>query len=136
MYDESYITKSWEPNSRTKELLSLFLAALLHIPVAIIFPWAGLAVLLSIVSYYLQHSKSHKNVEWARVVLPWHYDHHMGPNQDMNFGVRSDIFDKLFGTRSKYYGTRQERIDYHRRIGKYARYIFRKKREQEDIYQR
>ena len=126
MYDESYITKSWEPNSRTKELASLFLAAILHIPIAIIFPWAGLAILLSIVSYYFQHAKSHKNVEWARVVLPWHYDHHMGPNQDMNFGVRSDIFDKIFRTRLKYYGTRGERIDYHRRIGKYARHILRK----------
>ena len=126
MHDESYFSNTLKLNSKTKELVALLFALVIHVPVAIVFPWAGLAICLSIISYFFQHSKSHKNVEWARVVLPWHYDHHMGPDQNKNFGVRTDFFDRLFKTRKKYYGTRVERIDYHRRIGKYAQYTIKK----------
>ncbi len=127
MHDESYISNKWKLNSKTKELIALVLAFTVHIPIMIALPWVGLAVFLSIVSYFFQHAKSHKNVEWGRVALSWHYDHHMGPDQNKNFGVRTDFFDKLFGTRRIYYGTRTERIDYHRRLGKYAQHVVRKR---------
>ena len=127
MHDEGYLAKGFYPNSKTKEIIALVVAFFIHIPIAVIFPWAGLAVFVSMLSYYRVHSKSHKNVEWARFVLPWHYDHHMGPNQNKNFGVRTDFFDRVFKTRKKYYGTRAEKIDYHRRLGRYAQYINRKR---------
>jgi len=33
--------------------------------------------------------------------MPWHYDHHMGKNQDSNWGVTVEWVDKLFNTREK-----------------------------------
>ena len=74
------------------------------------------------------HKKSHLDPEWAKKNVPWHYDHHMGPDQNKNFGVRTDFFDRLFGTRREYYGTRSERIDYARRLCKYAQHVARKNR--------
>ena len=34
--------------------------------------------------------------------VPWHYDHHMGKNQDANWGVTTDWVDKLAGTKSSH----------------------------------
>lgn len=42
------------------------------------------------------------DLEWAKKHVPWHYDHHMGKNQDANWGVTTDWVDKLLGTRIKY----------------------------------
>ena len=127
MHDDKYVYKKWEINSRTKELIGLMLLVFLHTPIAIVFPWAFATIVISAISYYRVHLKSHVNVEWARIALSWHYDHHMGPNQNKNFGVRSDFFDKVFNTRSKYYGTRPEKIDYHRRVARYSKQILRKR---------
>ncbi len=43
--------------------------------------------------------------EWGKEHLPWHYDHHMGPNQDSNWCVTKPWFDDLLGTRERYLGT-------------------------------
>ena len=51
------------------------------------------------------HRKSHIDVEWAKKNMPWHYDHHLGLDQDSNFGIRSDIMDRLLYTRKPYIGT-------------------------------
>jgi len=40
-------------------------------------------------------------VEWGKKKMPWHYDHHMGKNQDSNWGVTVEWPDKLFNTREK-----------------------------------
>ena len=34
--------------------------------------------------------------------MPWHYDHHLGKNQDANWGVTTDWVDRVFGTRIEY----------------------------------
>jgi sterol desaturase/sphingolipid hydroxylase (fatty acid hydroxylase superfamily) len=34
--------------------------------------------------------------------VPWHYDHHMGKNQEANWGITTDWVDKLLRTRIKY----------------------------------
>ena len=34
--------------------------------------------------------------------MPWHYDHHMGKNQHMNWGVRLPIIDLIMKTRVKF----------------------------------
>lgn len=49
--------------------------------------------------YYYCHSYSHKNVAWAKRWLPWHYDHHMGKNQDANWGVTLPLWDWILKTR-------------------------------------
>mgnify|MGYP003663928552 FL=1 len=52
--------------------------------------------------YFYMHRKAHTNVEWCKKNIPWHYDHHMGKNQDVNYGVTVEWPDKLFGTRVIY----------------------------------
>ena len=40
--------------------------------------------------------------DYCSLLLPWHYDHHMGKNQNANWGVTTDWVDRLAGTRIKY----------------------------------
>jgi sterol desaturase/sphingolipid hydroxylase (fatty acid hydroxylase superfamily) len=77
-------------------------------------------VWLSAYGYYLVHKKSHLDPEWARKHLPWHYDHHMGPNQDANWCVTLPLFDHLMGTREHYVGTEREARDRQRQTARAA----------------
>ncbi len=52
---------------------------------------------------------------WARARLPWHYDHHMGPDQDATWCVTRPWFDVVMGTRNPYVGTPRETRDEARR---------------------
>ena len=67
------------------------------------------------VNYYRKHKRAHLDPAWAREHLPWHYDHHMGPNQHANWCVTRPWFDQLMGTREPYVGTERERRDLERR---------------------
>ena len=87
----------------------------IHIPLALMFPWAFLCLAGCTVHYFIAHLKSHREPEWARKSLPWHYAHHMAPNQDSNWGVRFDWADRLLGTREYYVGTEKEKKDILRR---------------------
>ncbi len=89
MYDEAYENLL----SSKFEVISLFIAAVLHLPVLFFFPWAYLTLVFSLASYYLLHRKSHTDVEWGKKWLPWHYEHHMGKDQHKNWGVRLPIID-------------------------------------------
>lgn len=50
--------------------------------------------------------------------MPWHYDHHMGPNQHKNWCVTKPWFDVIMGTRERYAGTPREAADRLRRSQK------------------
>ena len=89
-------------NGANKELVSLALIACLHVPLVFYLPWFFGMTMFSLCSYYYHHRKSHKNPMWARIKIPWHWDHHMGKNQNLNFGIRSNFFDKLLGTHEDY----------------------------------
>ena len=39
----------------------------------------------------------------------------MGPNPDLNWGVTTDLFDRIFGTREIYLGTAREQKETKRR---------------------
>ena len=119
MHDDVYAAWTSLRGQSGKELLYLTFIVILHAPVAIWFPWAYGVLAWSAVMYYYVHRKSHVNVEWARHVLPWHYDHHMGRKQDANYGVRLPWVDYVLGTRLPYYGTKFEKRDHHRRLMKY-----------------
>lgn len=88
-----------------KELAALILAALLHAPLLFIMPYFTLTVWYCAFNYHRMHKKSHLDREWARKNMPWHVDHHMGTNQDMNWCVTKPWFDDLMGTREKFVGT-------------------------------
>lgn len=49
--------------------------------------------------YYRAHRRAHLDPEWGRRHLPWHYDHHMGRNQNANWCVTRPWFDYIMGTR-------------------------------------
>lgn len=82
-----------------KETSLVTLAVILHAPLA----WICLPAYLTIVAcglYYIYaHNRSHLDPVWAMDSLPWHYAHHMGKDQNMNWGVRRDWVDRLMGTR-------------------------------------
>ena len=49
------------------------------------------------------HRRCHVDVEWGKRNFPWHYDHHMGKNQDANWGVTNPLWDHILKTRIKYF---------------------------------
>ena len=118
MGDSFYRKFGW--NGPTKELVGIFLLLMFHSPIIFIAPYFFAALVFSSISYYVYHLKAHLNPEWARVHLSWHYDHHMGPNQNMNYGIRLDVIDRLLGTHEIYYGTAAERRDHSRRLLRYV----------------
>jgi sterol desaturase/sphingolipid hydroxylase (fatty acid hydroxylase superfamily) len=60
------------------------------------------AVEYSTLYYYWVHRRAHRDPAWARKHLRWHYDHHMGKNQDANWCVTWPWFDYVMGTRERF----------------------------------
>ena len=100
-YDEDY-TKNWYDKSARQEILGLVILSIAHLPLILILPIFYITLVVCSIRYYLIHRKSHLDVEWCKKHLPWHYDHHMGKNQDANWGVTTDWVDRIVGTRIKY----------------------------------
>jgi sterol desaturase/sphingolipid hydroxylase (fatty acid hydroxylase superfamily) len=98
-FDKTYVGFPLKWNAAGKELAALIFIAVMHTPVYLYSPPAYFVLIFSICQYYYVHRKSHRNPMWAKEKIPWHYDHHMLINQNMNYGVRSDIIDKILGTR-------------------------------------
>jgi sterol desaturase/sphingolipid hydroxylase (fatty acid hydroxylase superfamily) len=101
---------------KNRDLLMVLIVLVLNLPFLFYFPAFYAACVFSAIQYYYLHRKAHHDISWGKLNLPWHYDHHMGPNQDVNWGVRSDILDRILGTREKYYGTIKEVIDNSKRM--------------------
>lgn len=110
-FDPAYHESLLKWNAHTKEVVSLLGAAVAHAPLFPVAPFFTATVWYSIWNYYQCHKKSHLDMEWAREHLPWHYDHHMGPDQDANWCVTRPWFDILMGTRQPYVGTEREKQD-------------------------
>jgi sterol desaturase/sphingolipid hydroxylase (fatty acid hydroxylase superfamily) len=115
MHDEVYegrLTLEW--NARTKEIVALLGGALVHAPLFPVAPFFTLAVWASAANYYRVHRRAHLDQEWANAHLPWHVDHHMGPNQDANWCVSFPLWDHVMKTRERYLGTQKHRDDLER----------------------
>ena len=97
MYDASYENIL----SSRFEIFGLLLVSVLHFPLVYYLPYAYATLISCGIAYYVLHKKSHTDVFWGKKWLPWHYAHHMGKDQNINWGVRLPIVDKLMGT-SKY----------------------------------
>ena len=117
-HDEVYELNPFQWNASGKELLSLLGLGFLHLPLFLWTPGFILGGLIGLLRYYYVHRKSHLDPEWCRQKLPWHYDHHMAPNQDANWGVTSDWVDRLMGTREHYLGSDKAHKDEQRRTAK------------------
>ena len=97
--DRSYFGNPFKISSAGKELFSLFFLVVIHLPLVFYFPWAFSTLCLCIASYYYVHRRAHRDPAWACEKLHWHYEHHMALNQNANYGVRSDIIDRIARTR-------------------------------------
>jgi hypothetical protein len=115
--DLDYKKTLFQWNAHSKEVMSLVGIALLHLPLAYFSVSFVLTLLYSNLNYYRVHRKSHLDPQWARQNLSWHYDHHMGLNQDSNWCVTKPWADFVLGTREPYVGTEQE-LEKHRRASK------------------
>ncbi|MFT5430711.1 MAG: sterol desaturase/sphingolipid hydroxylase (fatty acid hydroxylase superfamily) [Myxococcota bacterium] len=113
-HDPNYERSPFGLHSQGKEAFALAAVTAAHLPLAPVAPFFTATVVYSAVNYYRKHKRSHLDPEWARENLPWHYDHHMGPNQDSNWGVTRPWFDQLMGTREPYVGTEREARDIQR----------------------
>ncbi|TVQ90609.1 MAG: hypothetical protein EA397_12320 [Deltaproteobacteria bacterium] len=98
-YDPDYEKPFWATKARRREVWTLAAATALHLPLAPVAPFFTGTVIYSAVRYYQVHKKSHLDPAWAVEHLPWHVDHHMGRNPDMNWCVTHPFFDHVMGTR-------------------------------------
>ena len=110
-YDSNYKTCFREWNDKTSEIAQLTLFGLTYIPTFFYFPYFVTTLWVSALLYFYLHRRSHLEPEWAKKHLVWHYDHHMGKDQDSNWCVTFPLFDYILGTRRKYVGTDEERAD-------------------------
>jgi hypothetical protein len=95
-------------NGQGKEALALAAGAVALTPLLPVAPFFVGTMWFSTLRYYRVHKRAHLDSSWARDHLPWHYDHHMGPNQHANWCVTKPWFDQLMGTRKPYLGTEAE----------------------------
>ena len=109
------------PISGDPEIKGLIFLGFLHLPIVFFWPLAYCVLILSSVSYYFQHRWQHQSMEYARNNTPWHYDHHMGPDQDANWCVTQPFFDRLMGTRQPFVGTEEEAAQLNRKRKKKIR---------------
>jgi hypothetical protein len=107
--DPDYERTVFRWNAQGKEALGLVTLGLAHLVLLPSAPFFVVTVELSALRYYLVHKRAHRDPEWARARLPWHYDHHMGPDQDANWCVSWPWFDWVMGTRERYVGTARDR---------------------------
>jgi hypothetical protein len=107
--DPDYERSVFGLHAQGKEALGLAALAVAHLPLVGVAPGFVAGVEFSVARYYLVHRRAHRDPEWARAHLPWHYDHHMGPNQDMNWCVSWPWFDWVMGTRVEFVGTDRDR---------------------------
>ena len=98
-------------NFYDREIYGFILLTLAHLPLYTVSPIFLATISSYMLFYYWAHVKSHKDIEWAKKWLPWHYDHHMGPNQDKNWCVVMPLCDHIFRTREKYIGTQKYYLD-------------------------
>jgi sterol desaturase/sphingolipid hydroxylase (fatty acid hydroxylase superfamily) len=102
-------------NAQAKETAALAALGAAHAPLLPVAPFFTATVWYSILNYYKVHKRAHVDPEWARHNLPWHYDHHMGRDQDQNWCVTRPWFDLIMGSRVFYVDTEHERKKQKRR---------------------
>lgn len=114
-WDTDY-AKGWvRSEPQFKEVVGLVAVTLPFLPLLPVAPFFTGTVVYCSWRYYQCHKRAHLDPAWAREHLPWHYDHHMGPDQEANWCVTRPWADVLLGTRKPYVGTDVEAADEARR---------------------
>lgn len=107
-YDPDFDGPVWSTRTQLREVIGLVAIGLVHVPLVPVAPFYTMTTWYLLVKYQRDHRRCHIDPEWGRQHLSWHFDHHMGPNQDRNWGVTFQWFDRLRGTREPYVGTPKE----------------------------
>ena len=85
-----------------REAFGVFSLCVLALPILFLLPFTYYVMLLHAATYYVLHTVAHRYPKFARKWIPWHYDHHMGKNQNMNWCVVHPLADWIMKTRIKY----------------------------------
>jgi hypothetical protein len=96
--DPGYNRSPFGWHAQGKEALGLAVLGLVHLPLLPFAPLFTCTVFYGIGNYYRVHKKAHQDFNWARKYVPWHVEHHMGRNQNLNWCVTKPWFDHLMGT--------------------------------------
>jgi len=107
-HDENYEIPLYKNPIKAKEVLGVVSGAVLTTPLILVSPGFVAAGWTSAGLYYYLHRRSHLEPEWANKYMPWHVDHHLGPNQHKNWCVTWPLFDWIMGTREPFIGTEAE----------------------------
>lgn len=114
--DDDYRTRPFFGyHAQTKERAVITLSVLAHLPLLPVAPFFVTTLATCGYVFYQRHKRAHLDPVWGREHMPWHYDHHMGRDQDKNWGIVSSLFDRIVGTRVPYAGTPEEAEDQKRR---------------------
>ena len=92
-HDPDYKLKIWH-----NETILTTLGVILHIPLLWIWPSFALTAMIYGIIYMFLHRMTHTYVDFFKKWMPWHYEHHMGKDQHINWGVRLPIVDKFLKT--------------------------------------
>ena len=96
--DNSYLKSRPFHYSVKKELIGLSALLALHFPLFYISSPFYFTLVVCTGRYFYMHRKSHVNVAWGLKAMPWHWNHHMGKNQDANWGITTNLWDKILKT--------------------------------------
>jgi len=96
--DNSYLKNKPFHHSVKKELIGLATLLALHFPLFYVSLPFYFTLVICAGRYFYMHRKSHVNVAWGLKTMPWHWKHHMGRNQDANWGITTNLWDKILKT--------------------------------------
>ncbi len=95
-----------DPDYRTKlfhnETYLTLIGIAIHVPFVFIWPSFACTVIAYATVYMILHRMTHTYVEFFKRWMPWHYEHHMGKNQNSNWCVVCPLMDHIMRTRVKW----------------------------------
>ena len=91
-----------DPKVSPREFVGVFFLCLISSPIILVSPWVYTGMFVHAMVYLVIHNYAHKNSDWCYKYFRWHYDHHMGKDQDKNWCVVHPLADYLLRTRRKY----------------------------------
>lgn len=94
-YDFSYKNIFSINSNAKKELVNLGILSVLNFPLYFLSPAIYFGLIFHAGLYFVIHRYSHLNPVWAKKYLPWHWEHHLGKDQDKNWCVTYPLTDRI-----------------------------------------
>ncbi len=96
-YDKDYKLKIWH-----NETYLTLAGIVIHTPLLFVWFSFSLTAISYALIYAVLHRMTHIHVDFFKKWMPWHYEHHMGKNQNANWCVVCPLMDHIMGTRVKW----------------------------------